>query len=110
VRLFFDQNLSPRLATRLDDLFPDSAHVQDFGLSQAPDTILPDFAEREGFILVSKNSDFFEPGLLRGHSAKIVWIRWGNCSTREIEHVLRRDTTHIEHLARTENLFLLMLY
>ncbi|MDN5848019.1 MAG: DUF5615 family PIN-like protein [Nitrococcus sp.] len=109
MRLLFDQNLSPRLAPRLDDLYPGSAHVQDFGLSQASDTTLLDFAEREGFILTSKDSDFFESALLRGQSAKIVWIRRGNCSTAEIENVLRRDVADIEHLARTENLYLLML-
>jgi len=110
VRLLFDQNLSPRLAVRLGDVYPGSAHVQEFDLSQASDTALLDFAEREGFTLVSKDSDFFDPALVRGHAAKIVWVRRGNCSTAEIETILRRHVADIEHLATTENLYLLMLY
>ncbi|MDN5871329.1 MAG: DUF5615 family PIN-like protein [Nitrococcus sp.] len=110
MRLLFDQNLSPRLAARLASLFPGSAHVQDFDLAQASDVDLLYFAEREGFILVSKDSDFFEPALLRGYTAKIVWVRRGNCSATEIENILRREATQIEHLASTENLYLLMLY
>ena len=37
VKLLFDQNLSPRLATRLHDLFPDSSHVFWVNLDQAED-------------------------------------------------------------------------
>jgi predicted nuclease of predicted toxin-antitoxin system len=37
MRLFYDQNLSPRLKGRLDDLYPDSIHVSDVGLATADD-------------------------------------------------------------------------
>lgn len=36
-RLLFDQNLAPRLARDLADLFPDSAHVRDLNLQTAND-------------------------------------------------------------------------
>ncbi len=37
MKLLFDQNLSPRLVTRLADLFADSSHVQTEGLDCASD-------------------------------------------------------------------------
>ena len=37
MKLLFDQNLSPKLVTRLADLFPGSLHVQSAGLDQADD-------------------------------------------------------------------------
>jgi len=37
MKLLLDQNLSPRLADRLADLFPDSSHVQRVGLDTATD-------------------------------------------------------------------------
>ena len=37
MKLLFDENLSPRLALRLADLFPDSTHVQEIGLKAAAD-------------------------------------------------------------------------
>jgi hypothetical protein len=36
-RLLLDQNLAPALARRLADLYPDSAHVREFGLATADD-------------------------------------------------------------------------
>jgi len=37
MKLLFDQNLSPRLATRLQDLFPESSPVFWLNLDQAED-------------------------------------------------------------------------
>lgn len=110
MKLLFDQNLSPRLVGRLADCFPDSAHVQSWGLAQAADEEVLSFAESRGFVLVSKDSDFFDPALLRGRFGKIVWIRRGNCSTSEIETILRRHRSDIENLGQSDRLSLLMLY
>ena len=35
MNLLFDQNLSPRLVDRLEDLYPNSTHVGDVGLDRA---------------------------------------------------------------------------
>jgi predicted nuclease of predicted toxin-antitoxin system len=110
VRLLFDQNLSPRLAEKLGDLYPGSAHVRDYNLSCAPDNDILDLAERDGFVLVSKDSDFFDPGLIRQRSAKIVWIRRGNCSTADVEHILRRHHMDIAGLDAAGQVSLLMLF
>ncbi|MGH8500613.1 MAG: DUF5615 family PIN-like protein [Methylococcales bacterium] len=110
MKLLFDNNLSPRLVGALSDLFPGSAHVQQFDLGGARDTDLLDFALARDFILVSKDSDFFDPCLVRGRTTKIVWLRRGNCSTDEIQSILRRHVDDIRQLATTDRLFLLMLY
>ncbi len=83
MRLLFDQNLSPRLVQRLADCFPDSAHVQSFDMDKANDDKVLAFDESNGFALVSKDSDFFDPALLRGKAAKIVWIRGGIARRRK---------------------------
>ena len=110
MKLLFDQNLSPRLVSSLADCFPESAHVRDFALDRAPDAQVLDFSQANGYVLVSKDSDFFDPGLVRGHSGKIVWIRRGNCSTSDIESILRRHVGDISNLGESDSLFLLMLY
>jgi predicted nuclease of predicted toxin-antitoxin system len=38
---------------------------------------------------VSKDSDFAERSILESETPKIIWIRLGNCSTAEIEKLLR---------------------
>lgn len=40
MKLLFDQNLSPRLVSRLADLYPDSQHVFFIGFDQADDRAL----------------------------------------------------------------------
>jgi predicted nuclease of predicted toxin-antitoxin system len=110
VRLLFDQNLSPLLVEKLGDLYPGSAHVRDFNLSCAPDNDILDLTEQDEFVLVSKDSDFFDPSLIRQRSVKIVWIRRGNCSTTDVEHILRSHHQDIAGLDATGQVSLLMLF
>lgn len=89
MKLLFDQNLSPRLVKALNDLYPDSVHARDVGLTDALDETVWDYAARNGLIIVSKDSDFHQRSFLFGHPPKVVWIRRGNCTTNQIESILR---------------------
>jgi predicted nuclease of predicted toxin-antitoxin system len=95
VRLLFDQNLSFKLVRRLADIYPDSAHVRDAGLVSAEDSVVWNHARTHGFVIVSKDSDFYQRSLVVGHPPKIVWIRSGNCSTTDIEAILRRHVSDL---------------
>ena len=57
MKLLFDQNLSPKLVRRLADLYPDSNHVYQIGIDRAADKEMRDYARREGFVIVTKDSD-----------------------------------------------------
>jgi predicted nuclease of predicted toxin-antitoxin system len=89
VKLLLDQNLSPRLVGSLSDVFPDSAHVRDLGLARADDAAIWDYARENELTIVSKDSDFHQLSFLRGSPPKVIWIRRGNCSTADIEGLLR---------------------
>jgi predicted nuclease of predicted toxin-antitoxin system len=89
VKLLFDENLPPRLAERLHDLFPDSSHVDTLGLGNSPDEQVWAEAKSGDFVIVTKDADFEDIATLRGAPPKIIWIRRGSCSTRDIEDVLR---------------------
>jgi len=93
VRLLLDENLSPRLVDSLADLYPGSEHVEDAGLGGAEDSEVWDFAKGNGFAIVSKDSDFAERSVLESDPPKIIWIRLGNCSTADVERLLR---SHVE--------------
>jgi predicted nuclease of predicted toxin-antitoxin system len=90
MRLLLDENLSPRLVRALADLFPGSVHVHDCGLGESADSHVWDFAREESLTILSKDSDFCELSALRGSPPKVIWLHIGNCSTGEIEAVLRR--------------------
>ena len=98
MKLLFDQNLSPRLVALLADVFPGSLHVREAGLARATDEIVWRFALERGFAIVSKDSDFQERSQIAGSAPKVVWIRRGNCSTRDIEAILRTHTPRIAAL------------
>ena len=89
MRLLFDQNLSPRLQETLGYLFPESIHVRTVGLDSADDVSIWEFARENDFSIVTKDSDFRQLSFTHGHPPKVVWIRRGNCSTSEIESILR---------------------
>ena len=80
MKLLFDENLSPKLVMALADVFPNSAHVDRLGLGGSPDSEVWEYAKQHGFVLVSKDSDFYEKSMLCGHPPKVVWIKKGNCS------------------------------
>lgn len=91
MKLLFDENLSYRLVNLLIDLFPNSLHVRDIGLKAADDIQVWNYAEANDLIIVSKDSDMHDRSFLFGYPPKVIWIRLGNCSTSDVEKLLRRE-------------------
>lgn len=96
MKLLFDQNLSPSLVAKLKDLFPGSAHLRDLKLAEAPDSVIWGYARDEGFVIVTKDKWFHQRALLSGPPPKVVWIRTGNCATRQVEMVLRQSALRLQ--------------
>jgi predicted nuclease of predicted toxin-antitoxin system len=110
LKLLFDENLAPSLVLALADIFPLSEHVARVGLGAAPDREVWEYAREHHSILVSKDSDFHELSLLNGAPPKVVWIRRGNCSTRQIELILRNKLEDIRSLlGNAESTYLVIL-
>ncbi len=110
MKLLFDHNLSPRLVNRLADILPDSNHVDNLGLAQADDRAVWVYAKNNGFAIATKDSDYNELLILRGFPPKIIWIRRGNCSTSEIEAMLKTHINEIQTLFDDSSLGILTLY
>jgi predicted nuclease of predicted toxin-antitoxin system len=49
-------------------------------------------------VLVTKDADFADRSLAEGPPPKVTWSRGGNCSTREVEDLLRDQQEQIERL------------
>jgi predicted nuclease of predicted toxin-antitoxin system len=96
MRLLFDQNLSPSLVERLADLFPGSSHVQSEGLDRASDDEVWEHALQKEFTIVSKDEDYSELSVVRGLPPKVIWLLLGNCTTLQIEVVLRARIDEIQ--------------
>lgn len=64
-------------------------HVKDFGMENKSDSDIWEFSKKNGFTIVSKDSDFHQRSFVFGHPPKFIWIKKGNCSTEEITSILR---------------------
>ena len=104
MKLLFDANLSPKLATRLSDLFPGSTHVFDSGLAHSTkDEEIWTFAAAEGYTIVTADRDFVDLARTRGAPPHVVHLENCDYRTARVESVLRRNAVRIadlEHSAR----------
>lgn len=83
--------------------------MHELGLGGVDDALVWVYAKTHGFAIASKDSDFAERSVLEGSPPKVIWIRLGNCSTREIERALRSASANIQAFltATEETCFLL---
>jgi predicted nuclease of predicted toxin-antitoxin system len=95
-RFLLDENLSPRLASALADVFPGSVHVRDVQLKGKSDQQIWLFATNNGYTIITKDDDFRGMSLLRGAPPKVIWLVVGNTSTVEILRILLAHATAIE--------------
>ena len=110
MKLLFDQNLSPTLAGRLADIFPQSTHVREVGLDRADDAAVWNWARTNGFIIVSKDSDFHERSVFSGTPPKVVWLRRGNCTTHAVEQLMREHAEEVAKLLTDDAARFLILF
>jgi predicted nuclease of predicted toxin-antitoxin system len=110
VKLLFDENLSPRLAISLSDQYPESQAVRDCGLRGASDPEIWRYARVNGFVIVSKDSDFSQRSLVHGSPPKVIWLRFGNCTTTRIDFVLRNTAERVRAFERGEESCLVLTH
>ena len=108
MKLVLDENLPPRLAASLQDLFPGTVHVEDCGLGAAGDEEIWRFAKKNGYVIVSKDADFYDRSALYGGPPKVVWVRVGNCATNDLEAVLRRSGLSVAALESSPDTTLIL--
>ncbi len=109
MKLLLDENLSDRIVPKLEEFFPGSSHVKTLGLAHTDDGLIWEFARENGFVLVSKDADFHQRSLLFGHPPKLVFLRIGNCPTREITALLCDGRAVLEAFATLATASILIL-
>ena len=109
MKLLFDEHLSFKLVSRLNDIFPNSKHVSDVGLKFANDKDIWDYARNNKFTIVSKDSDFVDFADLYGHPPYLIWIRSGNIRVDQIEHLIRKYTIRIISIFENNEVGMLQL-
>jgi predicted nuclease of predicted toxin-antitoxin system len=100
VRLLLDENLSRRLVPFLQAAFPGSSQVVLEGLERANDWEVWQYASEQGFVVVTKDSDFHELSVLHGQPPQVIWLQIGNASKARIMQVLLNNATAIAERLR----------
>lgn len=98
MKLLFDQNLSYRLVAKIADIFPHSAHVAALGLDKASDFAVWEFAKENGFVIVTKDSDFNDLTTYYGFPPHVIWMRLGNNSVTENAKLLLNHAPKIKNM------------
>jgi len=84
MKLLFDQNISFRIVKLLIDILPLSSQVRLLGLENAKDLEIWEYAKFNGYTIATFDTDFYDLSLIKGVPPKIIWLRLGNTSTKEI--------------------------
>ena len=109
MKLLLDENLSRRLLRSLVDLFPGSSHAKLEALHQVPDELVWDYAQSNGFCLVSADSDFYETATALGPPAKLIWLRGFKYPAMEAEELIRIHADRIAEFLEDSELAVLIL-
>lgn len=96
MKLLLDENLSRRIVPFLQEAFPGSSQITLLGLETATDSEIWHYAKANGFVIVSRDSDFHERSLVAGHPPQIIWLKIPNRSKTVILNTLLEHHAQIE--------------
>jgi predicted nuclease of predicted toxin-antitoxin system len=98
--LLIDENLPASLASLLPG---PSSHATDLGV-QPSDHDLWEHARKEGWVILTRDTDFFDRIILHGPPPKVVWVRLGNMRRAALEAHLVQLWASIVRLLETADL------
>lgn len=107
--ILLDQNISTRLVEQLTDLFPGSVHTSKRGLERENDFVVWLYARDHNMTIITRDSDFFDLGLVKGFPPKIIWIRSGNTTSTYIQLLIRNIYLRIVNFINGDEQFCLEL-
>ena len=110
MKLLLDQNIPRKILPNILGLFPSSAHVFLLGLHGADDMAIWEYAKQSGYIIVTKDSDFHEIGLLNGIPPKVIWLRCGNGTNEFISKLLINKLSEITEFFEDNTSFCLEIF
>lgn len=96
MKLLLDENLSRRIVPFIQDRYPGSTQVALMGMEQTNDKAIRQYAIDNGYVMTTKDADFYEMNLLYGSPPKIIWLKMGNQSKAETIKALLDNYQAIE--------------
>ncbi len=107
MKLLLDENLSRRLVPMLEAHYPGTTQVALERLQQAVDLEIWQFAKEQDYVILTRDSDYYDLSMIRGAPPKVIWLQIGNCSKDVIADLLIRKKTDIYDLLADKNIITL---
>ena len=98
MKLLLDENLSRRLVPSLQSAYPGTTQIALLGMEESSDFTIWEYAKTKGFIIVTKDSDFYEMSTLYGTPPQLIWLKVGNLGKQETTELLLKAQKKIQHL------------
>lgn len=96
MKLLLDENLSRRLTPFLQESYPGTTQVALVGLERADDRTIWQFARHHGYVIVTKDADYYDLSLLLGAPPNVIWLQTGNTDKALVLHKLLANASAIE--------------
>jgi predicted nuclease of predicted toxin-antitoxin system len=98
MKLLLDQNLSRRMVPLLQSAYLGTTQVALLGMEESSDFSIWEYAKQQGFIIVTKDSDFYDMSTLYGTPPQVIWMKIGNVGKQETIELLLKSQTTLEKL------------
>jgi predicted nuclease of predicted toxin-antitoxin system len=110
MKLLLDENLSRRVIPAIADAYLESSQIALLGMESVADGGVWEYAKREGYILVTQDSDFHDLSALYGHPPKVIWLKCGNQPRRRVVEILLSIRDDVHAFANNPDLSCLEVY
>ncbi|WP_428356089.1 DUF5615 family PIN-like protein [Methyloprofundus sp.] len=98
MKLLLDENLSRRVVPFIQQDYLDSTQISLLNMEHSTDKEIWDYAKTQGYVIVTKDADFFDMSLLYGQPPKIIWLKIGNQTKVGMIKALLDNKTEIEQV------------
>ena len=96
MKLLLDENLSRRIVPFLQTDYSDSTQIALINMQSASDQDVWQFARENDYVIVTKDSDFYDMSLVQGIPPRVIWIKTGNVDKSAITNLLLQNCKQIE--------------
>lgn len=88
----------------IQDCYLEASQVALIGLEQASDKMVRQYAIENDYVIVTKDTDFYEMTMLYGQPPKVIWLKIGNQSKATTIRALLDSKAAIERALMQENM------
>lgn len=86
----------------LEEHFIGSKQVRELNLENATDIEIWSFSKSNGYTIVTFDADFADISSIKGCPPKVIWLRTGNTTTKNIAELLVRHQSIIKEFIEND--------